>query len=64
VRSIPKPRTACTRCARLNMRGVIPGAGNRRTGGESGAVRAVFVLYLVLIASGIAFYMVIGLTHN
>jgi hypothetical protein len=45
------------------MRRFIP-AGNRRTNAESRAMRAVFVLYLVLIASGIAFYMVIGLTHN
>jgi hypothetical protein len=36
----------------------------RRSGGEWLGVRAVFVLYLVLIASGIAFYAVIGLTHN
>jgi hypothetical protein len=27
-------------------------------------VRAVFVLYLVLIWSGIVFYTVIGLTHH
>jgi hypothetical protein len=27
-------------------------------------MRAVFVLYLALIVSGIAFYAVIGLTHH
>jgi hypothetical protein len=27
-------------------------------------MRAVFVLYLALIISGIAFYTVIGLTHH
>jgi hypothetical protein len=27
-------------------------------------VRAVFVLYLAVIASGLAFYIVVGLTHH
>jgi hypothetical protein len=28
------------------------------------AVRAVFVLYLAVIAAGLTFYIVVGLTHH
>jgi hypothetical protein len=30
----------------------------------SGGMRAMFVVYLTLIATGLAFYTVIGLTHH
>jgi hypothetical protein len=30
----------------------------------SGGMRATFVLYLIVIAAGLAFYTVIGLTHH
>jgi hypothetical protein len=36
----------------------------RRAHPESTPVRAVFVLYLVLICAGIVFCSVIGLTHH
>jgi hypothetical protein len=35
-----------------------------RGGGEHASVRAMFVLYLVVIVAGIGFYVVIGLTHH
>jgi hypothetical protein len=46
------------------MGGFIAARGIGGRAPKAGAVRAIFVLYLVLIASGIAFYMAIGLTHN
>ena len=37
---------------------------NRRGHGEGAAMRAVFVVYLTLVVSGIAFYAVIGMVHH
>ncbi|MGH2943704.1 MAG: hypothetical protein ACRDLN_13120 [Solirubrobacteraceae bacterium] len=38
--------------------------GDGSGGDGMGRVRALFVLYLLIVAGGIAFYVVIGLTHH
>jgi hypothetical protein len=37
---------------------------HRVAGTAMASVRAIFALYLLIIAGGIAFYSVVGLTHH
>jgi hypothetical protein len=44
---------------------VAQGTGlGRRAAGKDGSMRAMFVIWLTLIAAGLVFYSVIGLAHN
>lgn len=38
--------------------------GDRDNDDGMGSVRAVFVLYLLLIVAGLALYIVVGLSHH
>ena len=40
-----------------------PPARKRRANGESRPMRTMFAVYVILVAGGIAFSLVVGLTH-
>jgi hypothetical protein len=46
------------------MRRSYPRAGSDQTRLYAPPVRAMFVFYAVVISAGIAFYVVVGLTHH
>jgi hypothetical protein len=50
--------------SRLESGAYIPRISRAGCGKEWGRMRVMFFTWLVLIAAGLAFYSVIGLTHN